>query len=507
MDPDDNTGGAIDTTDTAPATDESAGLNTGSPPSADNSGAIPVDSGPQAPADNSGAAPVSAPQQQPQQQTPGFLGANSPMMNAIKNAPSNLMKLLAGEGAVSPQNLDVIAQKADPQGQMTPADRQVVAIHQASQTQGDDAAAAILQANRVAYGTKAAFAYTALQGTQGKPADLNAAIKAANQAQENLPDGSNVIFSPGGQGQVVAVASLPGSKKTIQFNLSTQQFASFLDVGKDGQFDKMMDVSAPGMLQKLTQANAAAGQQGQGQTQAAPQQSRGYAGPTPDEINSVKQQDSDRAAGVKPGMSDEDVKDKRDKYNQENEWERQALKRFPWASQGDLRGQYVSNQRDEAQKQANAIDVAGEKGKNAIKVAEATGRGRVDAATVTSENKLKGWQYASDAKRQIATDNLQKAIVAEQGKNARSALANQMGMLKKKIETGASLSDEENALAKKYGAAADQAMTPHQQPQQQGSQQEPAQHSGKDAQAMAWAKANPTDPRAVQIMQRLNGAQ
>jgi hypothetical protein len=222
-------------------------------------------------------------------------------------------------------------------------------------------------ANRLAYGNKAAFARTALQGTAQKPADLNAAIKAANQAQENLPDGSNVVFSNGANGTVVAVASMPGSKKTIQFNLSTQQFAQFLDVGEDGQFDKMMDVSAPAMLQRLAQAQGRLPTDSRGEpppqnpeakSQHQMEANAGPFGSLSDAIAKVKQEDADKRIGITAGMSDEEKTNTRKKYMQEQEWQRRAMQVYPWISQSDERAAFIIKQRNQAAQRQNRIDIA-----------------------------------------------------------------------------------------------------------------------------------------------------
>src|SRR5579859_4570844 len=107
----------------------------------DNSGAGPVAAPQQAggvidTTDNSGAGPVAAPaaQQQPdqQQEWPGGSqpqGPLAPVAKAVRGGIDAIRKMLAGEGALSPQLLDVVGQKVDPSGSMTPADRQVAAIH------------------------------------------------------------------------------------------------------------------------------------------------------------------------------------------------------------------------------------------------------------------------------------------------------------------------------------------------------------------------------------------
>jgi KTSC domain len=213
-------------------------------------------------------------------------------------------------------------------------------------------------ANPVAWQTNLAFAKTVLEGTLQKPADVSAAVRAANQALENLPDGSQVWFSLNGRSGVIAVAQLPGSNRTVQFNLSIPQFVQFLDVSKDDQFGKLMDTSAPAMLQRLAKAQSAAPQRAGAPTQTQPVTQPEEASSLSAVIDRLKQEEADKRMGITPDMSDEDKRKARDKARQENEWEMQALKLFPWMSQGDQRRAFVAAQRDKAAQRQNRVDIA-----------------------------------------------------------------------------------------------------------------------------------------------------
>lgn len=448
MDPDENT--ALDAQ--APGAPPATGAidTSGSDPN-DNSGAAPV-AAPQGAidtSDNSGAAPVVAPQAQ---QAPAPGSVNSPSYGPLAGVADKIKKLLGGEGAVNPQLLDQIAQKSDPTGQMSPADKQVAAIHDAYTKQGPDAAMALLQANRVAYGTKAAFARTALQGTAQKPADLKAAINAANQAQENLPDGSNVIFSPNGRSGVIAVAQMPGSKKSVQFNLSIPQFADFLDVGGNGQFDKLMDTSAPAMLQKLAQANAGGAQapapqtsspaqpQAQAAAPAAPKKPYNWAGNNPSAVD-LSGETSPRAPATdeQRGIRDPEL-------------EGQAARMFPNASQDKQKQQWIAQQEQQEAGRQNAIDVASEKGKRALDVAKATGTGRVQAAQATAQGRVTASENYSKAKVDAANAKMSEALKLDEAKNGRNS-ANIAGRaLNAKIAAQGynSLSDPEKKVFAKF---------------------------------------------------------
>jgi len=518
--------------------DDNGAINTSGSDPNDNSGAAPVAAPPPAPqqqggfaidtSDNSGAAPVAGP---PQQQSPSPGSVNSPSYGPLGGVADKIKKLLGGEGALNPALLDDATKKVDPDGKMSPADRQVAAIHTAYEQHGPDAAMALLQANRVAYGTKAAFARTALLGNAQKPGDLNAAIQAANQAQENLPDGSNVVFSHGGRNGITATVTMPGSSKPLSFNLSPTQFAQYLDVGKDGQFDKLMDVTAPAMLQRLVQANAGQPIGDGGLNGNRPQSERtdipfGVNKPAAGAPQSADQGQQDQG-GKKPykwgenspgsvDLSGETSGPRKPATNEElgirdKELEGRARAMFPWASQETQRQQWMAQEEEKEAERENKLGVAAETGKNKIKVAEATGRSRENVAQTAAGAKVESSKNYSEAKIKQGQDRLAAAIAAEEGKNARSDAARAGRALNAKIAAGGynSLTDKEKATFEKFltpEAQAPQAPTPK-AATPGATAPAKSQRSAKDQQAMAWAKANPNDPRAAQIMQRLNGAQ
>src|ERR1700677_3416168 len=80
---------------------------------------------------------------------------------------------------------------------LRPGNQNLMTIDAAFQKGGLQAAIPLLQANRVAFAAKQAFAYAAMTGIKGKGPDLNAAIDAANQAEQHILDGSNVKFAHG----------------------------------------------------------------------------------------------------------------------------------------------------------------------------------------------------------------------------------------------------------------------------------------------------------------------
>lgn len=479
----------------------------------DNSGAAPVQA---APEDNSGqpAIPPAAidtgsgdqPQEQPR------TGPNGPIASGVKRIVSYLM----GADAAHPQVLDQAGAQVDPHGTMSPSDRNLLAIEDARKKGGDNAAWAMLQANRVAYNAQTAFARTAIEGTQQKPADIHAAVDAANKAQANVLDGSNIQFAAGTDG-ITATVTAHGGQQPETLKLSPQQFAQFLDVGGDGQWDKIMAHSAPETLKRLaasSQPGQAAPQQG---APAAPQRQAPARRPsTMSNITGVP--DNGPPAGRMPTAAPQQPAPKTnfgstpstlnlsgndnqsppaaDKTNYGDELEARAMRMFPSVNEEPQRNHWMAQQEESELNRANKIDVAGETGKQRIKVAEATGRSRENVANTTAAGKLQGWKYASDAKTasaQIAAD--QRAAHAgdqqagQRVESARKAIAS-------KRATGATITPDEEAFEKQLVQRASQ-------PQQQAPRQQAAQPSGQDQQALQWAKANPRDPRAAKIMQRL----
>jgi hypothetical protein len=211
----------------------------------------------------------------------------------------NIKKMLAGEGAVNPGLIQKINAQSRRGLRDTPADTGVYAIHDAVMKHGLEAGKALVQGNRVLWGTYNTYALQALNGSAEKRPDLKAAIDAANKAQDHMPDGSNVIFSPNGNHGVIAVVQMPGSTHTVQYNLSIPQFKQVLDVGNEAQFDKVFNTGVPAMLQRLS--NAQAGMQSDGDT---PQSQT----PTQSPAAKLKAQDQadDDEEDAKPPQKDPD---------------------------------------------------------------------------------------------------------------------------------------------------------------------------------------------------------
>lgn len=397
-------GGAIDTDD-------------------DNSGAVPVMPAAQTPDDNSGAAPVMG-TNPPDQGSSGGDQSN-PTRDAITNFPKNvkaIVSYLMGQGAAPPEAIDGAAQQVDPSGQMSADDRNILAVEQANQKGGPQAAWALVQANRVAYNAKTAFAATALAGIDGKPADIAASARAATQASQHILDGSSTVFTPNQQGGVTATVKMP-SGQPQQINLSPAQFNQWLQVGGDGQWDKVMENGGvPATLQRISQgqgipiqpqtANARVGAPARPQAQArpapAPAQSPGQVqGQGQDQDEGSEQPVT--SYGRTPSTlnlsgSDEPARgtSAAEETGYGREMEARAMRLFPWASQEAQRNQWMAAQENQEEERKNKIDVAGETGKQRIKVAEATGRGRVETARVTGDSRLESQRVRSEGNKDVA---------------------------------------------------------------------------------------------------------
>lgn len=412
-------------------------------------------------------------------------GKQNPV-DAVKQFPGNVKRIvsyLMGEGAVDPQMLSQAGAQVDPQGQMSADDRNVLAVDKAMKEGGPEAAWKLMQANRVAFNAKQAFAYAALNGTQQKPPDINAAVDAANQASSHVLDGSVVKFAAGRGG---VTATVTGDGEPQSFNLTPDQFRQYLNVGGAGQWDRL---SAPGgipaTLQKLQQSAGGATRLAQTpaakprQTSNAPTEGEAYTPPTP-KTNFGKTPSTVNLSG-----SDEITPLQQDQTNYGDELEARAMRMFPSVGQEQARNTWMSQQEDRELTRDNAVKVAAEKGKNDIEKARATGTGRVAQEGVRQEGNLavakeKGsnYRYASDNKTravQIATD--QKAAAAG-NREAQARIDSARKDLAVKQQTGARLTPDDVALGKLLNQQGQQAIQ-GQQPVGQAPQQQAPQQQGK----------------------------
>jgi hypothetical protein len=483
-------GGAIDTDD-----NDRVDQPSDAPPAAAAPGAIDTGDESTAPAPQAAA---SRPQPQDGLQAIADAGKQTPMEGA-QQFPGNVKKIvsyLMGMGAAPPEAIDQAGSQVDPHGQMSPDDRNILAVDKASKEGGPQAAWALVQSNRVAFNAKQAFAQTALNGIDGKPADINAAATAATQASQHVLDGSNTTFQPNQQGGVTATVKMPGGQPQ-QINLTPAQFNQYLNVGGDGQWDKLMEGSVPATLQKISQSQGMplkapqapqGAQQGMARSGApapstrapmapqaqAPQAPQPGAQPTQNEAPQAPQPeapaplDNTPAPGTPPSNFGTTPSTMNLSGNQAQrppvdapdsgyggELEARASKMFPYASQESQRQAWMSAQEEKELERSNKIDVASETGKQRIKVAEATGRGRVDAAATTGQSREAVAKTAAGARMFAATQageaqkqKVQMELQRQARINTNAQQRNAAAILGHKINNEAitPLTDQEKAM-------------------------------------------------------------
>lgn len=154
--------------------------------------------------------------------------------------PKKLVGYATGADGVTPEIATAMEARVDPQGQMDPSERKLLAIGQAG---GAQQAWGLMQHYRQKYNAYSAFARAAAQGGQQKPADLNASAKAATDAYANVPDGTSLTFQPTRGGMAVQVRQL--ANKNSDDNKSQQ---SFEDGGPVSQDDDNTPEPDPGVI-------------------------------------------------------------------------------------------------------------------------------------------------------------------------------------------------------------------------------------------------------------------
>jgi hypothetical protein len=435
-------------------TDNEAAIDTGDDSQqADNSGAAPVAATPD---DNSGAAPVvPGGGQQPAGQQ-----HFTPDLNPA-NVPGNMKRIvsyLLGADAAPLQAIDQVGQQVDPQGQMAPGDRNLIGLDQA----GDVAKQwQLLQAHRKAFMAKQSFAHAALIGSPQKPADLNAAIDAANQAEQHIPDGSNVKFSPSQNG-VTATVTMPGTSQPQQIPLTVDQFKQYTDVGHDGQWDKLQQASVPATLQRLSQAGAVTGVPYRGAPAGETQRPKTNVGKTPSSLN---------LSG-----SDEVPEPAPDTTGYDPQMRTRAARLFPGSLQ--QQEQWMTAQEQKEAELTNKKDVANIQGTFRVQGNEATGGSRVKAAEVTAAAGVEKSKNYSAAREKSALYNMQAHVAQQEAAGIRNGQTLAMkGLITKKM-SGESLTAPEQQVWDKMVTA-----TPEPQQQAPAPQQRPAAPAQPAAQA------------------------
>lgn len=370
----------------------------------------------------------------------GQIGAPQPDQPKRFGPLGRIVSYLMGEGAAHPQELQQAADSVDEHRSMSKSDANILAVEQASQQGGKEAAWKLVQANRVAYNAKQAFAMAALQGNQQKRPDIRAAVDAANQATDHILDGSNVKFAASQNGVTATVKPASGEPQT--FNLTPQQFRQYLNVGGDGQFDKQMQGGVAATLARIAQNNP----------QPAP---ASPAAPAP-------AADPAAAPAAKRGGSiNGDKFGPLDDGNYPVALQRKAWQLFPGAGSSAERADWMSKQESATDALKNKVDVAEATGEARNEVAKTMAGGRQQVAVTQGETardvaatKKEGWQYASKQKHETAMAQLAQKIAHEANSNANQAQMRALKLVQTKMMSAQPLSKEEQAMVDTLPGAA-----------------------------------------------------
>lgn len=140
--------------------------------------------------------------QQPQDNAP----TDGPGANlAMPQMPPGLKPYVMGAGAMPADQALALEQRVDPQGQMDPAQRKLMAIANAGDPKQQFG---LMQHYRQRFQLLNAYATAAAQGSPNRPANLQEAAQAATRAYHNVPTGQSVSFAPAGNGIHVHIGQL-----------------------------------------------------------------------------------------------------------------------------------------------------------------------------------------------------------------------------------------------------------------------------------------------------------
>lgn len=366
--------------------------------------------------------------------TSGFVPGGAPGLGqAVNSGVKRIAAYLMGADAAPPQ----VAKKFD-QGvkQENPGvsddDANLLAVHKAAELGGPAAAWQMVQYNRMSYNAKASFAKAALNGIDGKAGNAQAAAQAATQAGAHILDGSSTIFTamPDGSGFTAAV-KMPGTNRSVTFQLNPQQMNQWLDTGGHGQWDRVMEDGTPQALQKLqgqsaqpdaddTEAPAAPAATGTpASTTGAPED------PSDTAIKSAidDNQDSEPQApeanpnagkptniGTTPSSINLGNPNQPDTlppkpYSYGNDLEAQSRARFPNISDEDKRQEFMAQQQNQRSERVNKLGVSGMGARARENVARVTGKSREASAATRSEGQVGAAEARAGGQRDAATIN------------------------------------------------------------------------------------------------------
>lgn len=446
----------------------------------EDGGAIP-DQDEVDPTGESGPAPAAAPQQEPQEDPTGESGpaptaqpeedpggarlqavadaGKQTPMEGIKQFPGNMKRIvsyLMGDGAAEPEAAEKFALGVKHEyPNVSPDDANLLAVQKAFELGGPGAAWQMMQFNRSAYNAKQSFAEAALQGVQGKAPDPHAAADAATKASQHVLDGSTSNFTADNQGFITATVKLPGNDTPQNYRMSPDQFRQYVNVGKDGQYDKLIEMGGiPGTLQRIV---GQAGKGGALPTQSGAPDAQGGAPTSPDD---------DRMAQLKKVMGDYPISQDDVNSGYDPDTIAKGYARFGHGiGQTSERNEWMAQQDEKAANRENQVTVAQEKGKLANERARITGTGNVEREKVKSQGGVDRTEKRNEGTLAVQQEKNKGQLAVEQQKTlaqlkkleqqaksqeereryhmARTEIANPNYLIQKE--------DERAAIRKKYG--------------------------------------------------------
>jgi hypothetical protein len=355
------------------------------------------------------------------QQDAGVGTAMKNIGNAASSAKAYIAYLLR-RNAAPPQVVQQAQQQVPAPPNATPSDRNLLAIKHLRDTQGDEAASKAMETNALMFQGKQSFGYVAATGSPQKPADLNAAIKAANQASEHVLDGSNVQFAPSQNGVTATVKTADG--KVQQYPLSIDQFKDYLNPATNGMWDKLMQPGGiAATLQKISsQPQAASATQSQ---QAQPEK--------PENSYKMTEGQKQRNYGGEAEARADAMFGRNGGMNIMPDHRREA-----WLAQQDAQQQALENKKD-------------------VATIGATSRVEVQ------NQKSNSYRFKNENDRLIAMAKLKQAAASEAAKTGRTAMSTAQHLLSVKLANPQyTMTDEDNNLLKRYGVAGTQSLDEYQ---------------------------------------------
>ncbi len=314
--------------------------------------------------------------------------------------------------------------------------------------------------------------------------DYQNAANSIMKAFENLPDGQKVSARPEQDGVRLTAIDADG-KPTASAMLNRRQLDTLTNTGKAGQFDAVLAKGAGPTINALLSQVRAAGN-------PAPVAGQPQRNPDGSAIQRPQDPDADRSITL-----GHDVTELRASP--------QYRKAFPGNYEAGAKESVPGNVR--MLSGPNSREDAADKEDPKLAAIKERNSGALERAKLNEENKNRRAQQVGE--RQVARD---KAISERREKSGNSSAERAQRALEYRVagerlklkREGYKDEDIEKMIASAYGGAR-QATPPAAAPAAPQAPQ-PRQPSPQDQAAINWARSNPNDPRAQQIL-RLNGVQ